>query len=281
MSVAEPAVRRSRSKELSAAAALFTLTLRQLTHGRRALVLAVLYALPCGLAILLRSLPDPAPPDALEFMLVFNLVPHALAPFTALLYASGIIGDEVEEQTLTYLLMRSVPRWTLYLTKLLATLCVTSILVALATVAIYAAAYWNTPELWTTILPGRALRAAAIMVLAQAAYCALFGFVGLLTRRSLIAGIGYIVVIEGFLANIDFVLRKLTIVYYVRTLVLRWLGLPDELRQRYERNWSMDLQYIPMAPEAVRTLLIAAALVALLSAVLFARSEFRVKTPEG
>lgn len=156
MSVAEPAVRRSRSKELSAAAALFTLTLRQLTHGRRALVLAVLYALPCGLAILLRSLPDPAPPDALEFMLVFNLVPHAAAPFTALLYASGIIGDEVEEQTLTYLLMRSVPRWTLYLTKLLATLCVTSILVALATVAIYAAAYWNTPELWTTILPGRA-----------------------------------------------------------------------------------------------------------------------------
>jgi ABC-2 type transport system permease protein len=281
MSAAEPALRRSITRELSACAALFTLTLRQLTHGRRVLVLALLYALPCGLAVLLRSLPHPAPPEALEFALVFNLLPHALAPFTALLYASGIINDEVEEQTLTYLLMRSVPRWALYLTKLVATWCVAGALVAAATVAIYAAAYWNTSELWTEVLGGRALRAAAVMVLAQAAYCALFGFVGLLTRRSLIAGIGYIVVVEGFLANIDFVLRRVTVVYHVRTLVLRWLGLPPDSQQTFERNWRMEPQDLPTTPESVRTLLLAAAALALVSSLWFARREFRVKTPES
>ena len=45
------------------------------------------------------------------------------------------------------------------------------------------------------------------MALAQVGYCALFGFLGLFTRRSLIAGIAYIVAIEGVLANLDFVGR--------------------------------------------------------------------------
>ena len=57
------------------------------------------------------------PPRAekLQFALVFNLIPHALAPLAALLYATGIIQDEVEEQTLTYLLLRPLPRWAIYL----------------------------------------------------------------------------------------------------------------------------------------------------------------------
>src|SRR5919197_1051607 len=97
-----------------------------------------------ALAVLLRSLPHPAPADALEFALVFNLLPHGLAPLTALLYAAGMIQDEVEEQTLTYLLIRSLPRWALYVTKYLATLCVTTVLVAVATTVLYACVYWGT-----------------------------------------------------------------------------------------------------------------------------------------
>ena len=81
--------------EWSALAALFDLTVRQHTHGRRLLVLVLLYALPVGLAVLLRWLPHPPPPDSLEFALVLNLLPHGLAPLTALLYAAGAIQDEV------------------------------------------------------------------------------------------------------------------------------------------------------------------------------------------
>ena len=51
----------------------------------------------------------------LRVRLRFNLIPHALAPLAALFYAAGIIQDEVEEQTLTYLLLRPLPRWALYL----------------------------------------------------------------------------------------------------------------------------------------------------------------------
>ena len=96
MSLTTPAhdldLRRSIPRELSALAALFVLTVRQHTHGRRLLVLGLLYALPCALAILLRSLTPPAPAESLEIALVLHLLPHGLAPLTALLYAAGVVA---------------------------------------------------------------------------------------------------------------------------------------------------------------------------------------------
>jgi ABC-2 type transport system permease protein len=276
----EPAPpRRSLAAELSALAALFELTVRQHTHGRRLFVLVLLYLLPCALAILLRSLPRPAPADALEFALVLTLLPHGLAPLTALLYAAGVVSDEVEEQTLTYLLLRSVPRWELYLVKLVATLCVTTLLVAAAVTALYVAIYAGTPGFWNDVLP-RAGGVIVVMALAQIGYCALFGFIGLLTRRSLIAGIAYIVAVEGVIANVDFVGRALTVVYYVRTLVLRWLDLPPELFRNCQEAWGMaDMAKLPSSGACLLTLLGFGLAVSAASALLFARSEFRVKTP--
>jgi ABC-2 type transport system permease protein len=274
-----PPLRRSRSDELSALGALFALTVRQHTHGRRLLVLVALYLLPCVLAGILRNLARPAPPEALEFALVFMLLPHGLAPLTALLYAAGVVSDEVEEQTLTYLLLRSMPRWAIYLTKLLATLCVTTALVAVAVLALYAAIFLGTPEFWAEALP-RAGRVVVVMALAQVGYCALFGFLGLITRRSLIAGIAYIIAVEGVIANQDFVGRALTVVYYVRTLILRWVDLPADQLRRCQESWGMaDLEKLPSSGECVLTLLGFGAALSVLTAVLFARSEFRVKTP--
>jgi ABC-2 type transport system permease protein len=276
---AGPDLRRSSARELSALVALFVLTVRQHTHGRRLLVLGLLFALPCALAVLLRSIPHPAPPDALEFALVFSLLPHGLAPLTALLYAAGVVQDEVEEQTLTYLLVRSLPRWALYVTKLLATYCVTTALVAAGTLALYACVYWGAPD-WGEV-PARAARAVAVMALAQFGYCALFGFLGVYTRRPLIAGVAYIVAVEGVLANLDFVLRAVTVVFYVRTLIVRWLDLPAELRRQCLQIWGLDLETAPSAQRCVLTLLGAGLALTALTAVWFARREFRVKTPDG
>jgi len=281
MSVAgEINLRRSVSGELSACAALFVLTLRQYTHGRRLLVLGLLFALPCVLAIVLRSLPQPAPADALEVALIFHLLPHGLAPFTALLLAAGMIQDEVEEQTLTYLLLRSMPRWALYVTKALATFCFTASLVAIAASALYAACFWGTPE-FADVMRTRAPRAAAVLALAQFGYCALFGLLGLVTRRTLIAGVAYIVAIEGVLANLNFVGRTLTVVYYVRTLIVRWLPFPEMTLRQKLTEWDLDLELEPSARRCVLTLLGFGLVVTLLSALWFARREFRVKTPEG
>jgi ABC-2 type transport system permease protein len=273
--------RRARAAEWSAVAALFGLTVRQHTHGRRMIVLGILYLLPCVLALVLRNLTKAPPAEGMEFVFVFTLLPHGLAPLTALLYAAGIVSDEVEEQTLTYLLVRSIPRWLIYVTKLLATWCVTTVLVSFAVFLLYAAIYAGSPEFGTTILP-RALRAIVLAALAQVGYCALFGFLGLYTRWSLVAGIGYIVAIEGVLANVDFVGRSLTVVYYVRTLTLNWLDLPSGLERQCREVWRMqDPTLLPSPSTCVLTLLGFGLILSAVSALWFARSEYRVKTPGG
>ncbi len=264
-----------RGFDLAALAALFTLTLRQHLHGRRPLVLALLFLLPGAMAVATRWAPHAPPPAEMEFALVFNLIPHALATLTALLYAAGVVQDEVEEQTLTYLLLRPLPRWALYVTKLAATVLVTSAFVGAFTVVTYAAIYWGTPELWPEILAGRALKAAGLMALAQVGYGALFGAIGLLTRRALLVGLAYIFAVEGLLANIETVARRLTVMYYFRVLAVRWLEPPDS------RVWSLDLDTAPSASGCVWTLVGMSAALALVGAVLMTRREFRVKTPEG
>jgi len=274
-------VRRSRGGELSALLVLFGLTLRQQIRGRKLLVLVGLYALPCALALVLRSLSRPAPMDILEFALIYNLVPHALAPLTALLYAGGMIQDEVEEQTLTYLLVRPLPRPALYVCKLLATLLLTMVLVAFATTGLYLAIYWNTAEMWDGSIAKRMVQTTVIMSLGQMGYCSLLGCLGVLTRRTLIAGVVYIVVFEGFLANLQFMIRALTVVYYVRVLAIRWLDIPQQILDRWQNDWGLSLDQIPNGTSCVLKLLGFGLAITALAAFGFSRREFRMKTPEG
>jgi ABC-2 type transport system permease protein len=264
-----------RGFDLTALAALAVLTLRESLRGRRLLVLSLLFLLPSALAIVIRLAPYPPPPEVSEFALIFNLIPHALAPLTALLYAAGIIQDEVEEQTLTYLLTRPLPRWALYITKLGVTWLVTSALTGLFTTLTYVVIYWNTAELWGDVLPGRAAKAAALLALAQVGYCSLFGALGLSTRRAVIAGIAYIIAFEGLLANFESVIRRLTVMYYFRVLSVRWL------EPQGGKEWSIDLTVAPSAGECVLTLLGVSAVLMFLGAVMMMRREFRMKTPEG
>ncbi|HEY7426837.1 MAG TPA: ABC transporter permease subunit [Gemmataceae bacterium] len=252
--------------------ALAVLTLRQNLRGRRLLVLSLLFLLPVVLAGVLKLVPFPPTPQELEFAFIFNLIPHALAPLTALMYAAGIVQDEVEEQTLTYLLLRPLPRWALYITKLAVTWLTTTVLTGVFTTLTLVVIYWNTPELWGDIMPIRAAKTVALMALAQAGYCALFGVFGLATRRSLVAGLAYIIAFEGLLANFDAVFRRLTVMYYFRVLSVRWLD-PHK-----SAEWSIDLTKAPSVRACIVTLLAASAVFVLLGAVMMMRREFRMKT---
>ena len=273
---ASDAVVLSRRPDLRALTALFVLTLRQHVRGRRLLVLSLLFALPSALvAVICLTSHYPPPAENLEFGLVFNLIPHALAPLAALLYAAGIIQDDVEEQTLTYLLLRPLPRWALYLVKLTATLLITSALTAVFTTATFAVIAWTASEPATAGLMGRELKMAGLLGLTQVAYCGLFGCLGLLTRHSFLAGVAYIVLLEGALASFPTVLRQLTVMYYFRVLALRWLKPADG------NAWSITLATAPTAQTCVLVLLGVGLVSATAAAFFFARREFRMKTPEG
>src|SRR5947209_4881619 len=224
LNYARPGASRFRLLDLTSLWSLYLLTLRQHLHGKRWMVVAVLFLLPAGLALLIRSTAAlDVPGVGLEFIFVFMFFPQGLLPLVALIYASGIVQDEVEEQTITYLLIRPIPKWALYIVKLLATLTTTLVLVAIFTTLTYAAIYVGSDTTGQNISL-RCAKAIGIHSLAVAAYCCVFGLIGLLTKRTLIVGILYIAIFEGLLANVPLSVRLITVMYYTRLIAYRALS---------------------------------------------------------
>ena len=217
----------SRRPDLRAAlAALFVLTLRQHLRGRRLLVLSLLFALPSVLAV--GGRPDVARHAARREpgvrLRCFNLIPHALAPLAALLYAAGIIQRRRRGAD--------------------ADLPAPAAAAALGAVSGQAAGDAaghlgadggvhhghvgdHRPDGQRAGDRGTARAGAEDWPDSwrwpQVGYCGLFGLLGLLMRHSLLVGVAYIVLLEGLLASFDTVARRLTVMYYFRVLALRWL----------------------------------------------------------
>jgi len=288
----EPAFRSrpAGGRNLTSMAALYVLTVRQHMHGRRWIVMVLLFLLPVGLSVLIRATAPEVPAIGIEFMIAFFLIPQALLPLVALVYASGIIQDEQEDQTLTYLLVRPISRWAIYVVKLLATLTTTIILTAVFTVLTYATIYMGR-DISAGEVIRRCLTAMAIHGLSVIAYCCLFGLIGLYTRRALVAGILYSAVIEGLLANLPFGLRFATVIYYSRVIAYRSMDFTfTDLRGKHDMAaifWQFDVQNDPGLTEhpdlqTCTIVLIAASLAcAAIGALLCYRREFHVKTPES
>jgi ABC-2 type transport system permease protein len=275
VSALPPSVSVRRGLDLSALVALGVLTFRQNVRGRRLIILSLLFLLPSVIAILTRLAPYPPPPEMFEFSLVFLLIPHALVTLTALLYSAGCIQDEVEEQTLTYLLLRPLPRWAIYCTRLFVTWLTTTLLTGVFTFVTYIVIYWGTSDLWGDVIPVRASKTVALLALMLCGYCCGFGALGMYTRRALFAGLIYILAFEGLLANIEFVGRRMTVMYYFRILADHWL------QPSGAKAWSIALETAPTVNQCLYILLGASAVFALLGALLMMRREFRMKTQEG
>ena len=279
-----------RTSHVGACWTLYALTLRQHLHGKRWIALVLLFMLPAGLAILIRNTGPGVPSTFLEFVLSWMLIPQALLPLVALLYASGIIQDEQEDQTITYLLIRPLPKWLLYVVKMAATWTTTVLLVIVLTILTYVAIYARSGA---GLADGfqRCRKASEIHSLAVVAYSSIFGLLGLLTKRSLVVGMIYTVVVEGLLANLPLSVRMGTVIYYCRIIAYRTLdfavlwprGKTDDVAAV---AWFLDpvkdpqLTEHPQLSTCVCVLVITSLVCTAIAAWLCSQREFHVKTPE-
>lgn len=292
---APPAPKAARARRggsyLASLSALYALTLRQHLHGKRWLVLAALFLLPAVLAGVVRATAPEAPPGMLEFLFVFMFIPQALLPLVALLYGSGIVQDEQEEQTFTYLLVRPIPRWAIYVVKVLATVTTAVLLTAVFTALTYAAIYVGAGVPVADVLP-RCAKAAGAHALVVVAYCCLFGVMSLFTKRTLVLGFVYAAFFEGLLANLPFSVRLLALIYYGRLIAYRTMGFVVAMPYGREVDvaaeaWQLDVRTDPGLLEhpslraCVLVLVGVSVACTVLGAYLFSRREFHVKTPEG
>jgi ABC-2 type transport system permease protein len=276
---------------LASLGALYGLTLRQHLHGKRWLVVGGLFLLPALLAGLVRATVPKESPALTEFVFVFMFIPQALLPLVALLYGSGIVKDELEDQTFTYLLIRPIPRWAIYLVKVLATLTTTVVLTTIFTSLTYATIYVGVDAGGENI-PLRCLKAIGVHALAVATYCCLFGLMSLLTRWTLVLGILYTAFFEGFLANMPFSVRLLTVLYYSRLIAYRSMSFlvtgPRGNKENIAADaWQLDVRADPLLLEHPQMgtcliVMLGASLIFMVwGAYLCSRREFHVKTPEG
>jgi ABC-2 type transport system permease protein len=281
------------SSRLTSLVTLYLLTLRQHLHGKRWMVMAGLFLLSAGLVILIRTTSKNVPLVELEFIIAFLFIPQAILPLLALVYASGIVQDEQEEQTMTYLLIRPITKWALYLVKLLATLSTAILLAVAMTVLIYATIYFGSDAGFESVA-ARCLKAASINALAIFTYCCLFGLLGLLTNRALVVGVLYAMFFEGLVANLPFSIRSATVIYYTRLIAYRSLPFvtTTQFGGRTIKNdiaaslWQLNvvddpgLAQQPQVRACLTILLAAGLLFAVVAAIIFSQREFYVKTPE-
>ncbi len=195
--------------------------------------------------------------------IVFGMFLGFVLPLFTLAYASGAIGGEREGRTLIWLVTRPLPREAIYLGKLLGVLpwCIAIAMFAFALLCLAGGE-----------VGVRALRVYwPAVLLGAVGFSALFHLIGAIFRRPAVVGLVYIFFFETLVANLPGSLKRLSLNYYVRSMMYNQasdaatLSTPESLEV-----------YDPIsATTAAIVLLVASAVFTLVGMVWFARQEPR------
>ena len=178
---------------MTAFSALITFTERGLLGRRRLLLLILLAALPVLVGILIRL--GGGRSDASGIIDALGI--RTVLPLIALVIGTAVIGSEVDDGTIVYLLTKPIPRWVTAAAKVLVAVAMTLVLTL-------------PPLLLTGLLVGGTgtdalgvtLGFVVAAALGGAAYASVFTALGAMTSRALIIGLVYVLIWEGVLAGL-------------------------------------------------------------------------------
>ncbi|HEX7901302.1 MAG TPA: hypothetical protein VF950_26320 [Planctomycetota bacterium] len=200
------------------------LQLREILSGKKLWLAALLAAFPVALAFVVRQAGgwdelDPAFEPYAKPLFLFVTHPMLTCALLSLLYGTAIVNADVERKTVTYLFTRPVAKWRIVLGKYLA---VVGFLAVPTTLSLGIS--------WLLLgAPGGARFIGGMELAglgAVTAYTAVFALIGTLFRnRPLVVGILYAFVVEGVLSFIPALINTITVTYYLRSVVVRALGL--------------------------------------------------------
>jgi ABC-2 type transport system permease protein len=190
----------------------------RIVQSRRALLTLLLAFLPTLVAVLVTRFVHNARPAELAVNFGWILVVQLVVPLAALICGSSVVAEEIEDRTITFLFTRPIPRASILLGRLAATLVFVSVLMALATAALLWAcsgARGTGPAIGAGI--SQPLIVAAVV--GVMVYTTLFAAAGIFFKHPMIVGLAYAFALEGFLANLPGKNQALTIQYYLRSII--------------------------------------------------------------
>lgn len=195
---------------------LFLVT--QATRGRLLGLLSLgAVAIVLGYAVGHSSASDPID-DGTILISAFGLA--LFVPVSTLVFASAVLGDPNEDGTLVYLWLRPIARWRIVLAAVAATLTVTLPVVVVPMVLAALATGAGRPLVEGTL---------AGCLVATVGYAGVFTWLGLRVKRSLLWGLAYILVWEGFVARSGRTASLFAIRANARSLLTRLSGGPHRL----------------------------------------------------
>ena len=136
-------------------------------------------------------------------------------PLIALAMVGGGYGEEVQDQTLVYHLVRPVSRTTVFLARYAAGVVPGTVAGAALVVSGCLAANVGVSK-------GTIAETAGLAALGVATVGALYYALAALFKRGLIAGLVYTFVVEGFFQFLPGSVRQLSLMHHVRSIYHRW-----------------------------------------------------------
>jgi len=192
-------------------AAVFMLTLRQLTGRWRLIIMATLAVMPVLFtALVIRSLSAPFVAD-FEGLVLSTMLAGSIAPLIVVSIASPVFANEIEDRTLANLTLSPLSRWQIVLPKLAAAIAVAAPFV-LGSAFLTSRIAFNQDM--TAIL---AVTTSAFMGLLM--YAVVFVWLGLVTRQAIAVGLTYIVLWEGFFSGFVSGIRLFSVRHYAAALM--------------------------------------------------------------
>jgi ABC-2 type transport system permease protein len=181
---------------MSKSMTLLRFSLGQLLAGRRAVVVALLVALPLVLPAVFAAGADDLDPATFTLDLFRQLVLPVLLPVVALTFSTSSLGSELRDGTVTNLLLKPIPRPAVLGAKYLAAV-LSSLLVLLPAEAVgHVVAAGRLGS--TNLLAGMLLAT----VVGTFAYCALGLLLSLFMARALLVGLAYALLWEGAVVSV-------------------------------------------------------------------------------
>ena len=190
------------------------LTMRGLLGRRRAVLLLILPVVLLGLAGLTRWASG-GTPDA-SATLAGQFAMGTLLPLMCLLISTGVIGAEIDDGSIVYLLAKPIPRRTIVLSKLAVALGAAVVFAVLPTIIAVEIAGDDGGRL--------ALAFGVSTALAAVAYTALFVALSVATRNAVILGLLYALLWETVLGGYVPGIRAVSVRQWALSVGERTLG---------------------------------------------------------
>jgi ABC-2 type transport system permease protein len=236
---------------MTAAVALTSATIRQLLPTRRAIVMLIAEILPAGIYLLMAgAFTDETAAAERLFVMVVTLYLPLLVPIVTLVIAATALGAERRDGTLSFIVLRPIPRWVIAAAKVAGTIIVAGGLNAVGGLGLSVAYAVETGD-WRLVMP---LVVAGLV--ATVVYSAVFVPLGFFTDRAVLIGLVFVLIFEN---GIVFAAQGLSALSAWRLGFAAFIGLaPEGLFSRYLADFAIEYATVPVA-------LLRAGIVALLS----------------